>query len=254
MDCAAYAAEAKIEANHWWFVERRRLFATLIQQAGIPADATVVDIGTGTGANLRLLREMGFARIIGIDPSAEAAHWCAEKGLGAVQKGDIRALPLSDRSADLVLATDVVEHVMEDDKALSEIRRILRPGGVALITVPAFPSLWGLQDERSHHYRRYRMGHFVQLLTLTGLAVERKFHFNYLLFVPIYLARRLMGLLRIELDSENEVNSPLLNRLLGAVFRLDIRTAPNLKPPFGVSILALARRPSDAETESRATP
>ncbi|MDW6020955.1 class I SAM-dependent methyltransferase [Mesorhizobium sp. BAC0120] len=255
MDRAAYAAEAKIEASHWWFVGRRRLFARLITQAGIPANAAVVDIGTGTGANLRLLRDMGFTHVTGIDPSAEAAHWCAEKGLGMVREGDIRALPLPDGSVDLVLATDVAEHVEDDHKALSEISRVLRPGGLALITVPAFPSLWGLQDERSHHYRRYRMAPFLRLLDRAGLHVEKKFHFNYLLFTPIYLARRLIKLFGIQLNSENEVNGPLLNRALGLIFRLDVSTAPYLNPPFGVSILALARRPGGMDqTESRTTP
>ncbi|MBU2604943.1 MAG: class I SAM-dependent methyltransferase [Alphaproteobacteria bacterium] len=241
MDEAAYAAEAKIEATHWWFVERRRLFSQLIRQANIPADAAVVDIGTGTGANLRLLKEMGFSRVTGIDASPEAARWCAEKGLGEVKAGDIRALPLADNSVDLIMATDVVEHVDEDDAALREISRVLRPDGLALITVPAFPSLWGLQDIKSHHYRRYRMDPFLRLLERTGLKVEKRFHFNFLLFVPIFLARQVLRVGKIDLNSENEVNSPLLNRILRGVFRLDVTTAPYIRPPFGVSILVLAR-------------
>lgn len=244
MDHSVFLTEAKIEATHWWFVERRRLFASLIRKAAIAPDATVVDIGTGTGANLRLLKQMGFAKVAGIDPSEDAAHWCAEKGLGQVQAGDIRALPLADASVDLLLATDVIEHVDDDKRAVAEIRRVLRPGGTALITVPAFPSLWGLQDIKSHHYRRYRMTPFLQLLERSGLVVESKFHFNYLLFAPIYAARQVIRGLRIELGSENEVNNPLLNRLLGLIFRLDVTTAPFLKPPFGVSILALVHRPA----------
>lgn len=244
MDRVTYAAEAKIEATHWWFVQRRRLFASLIRQTEISSDATVVDIGTGTGANLRLLRDMGFINVTGLDPSTEAARWCSEKGLGAVRKGDIRALPLPDSSVDLVLATDVVEHVNEDRLALSEIRRILRPEGVALITVPAFPSLWGLQDERSHHYRRYRLKPFARQLSQAGLVVEKVFYFNYLLFVPIYLARQVIGFFHVKLDSENHVNHPLLNGLLSAVFRFDVVTAPYLRPPFGVSVAAIARATS----------
>jgi SAM-dependent methyltransferase len=250
MDQAAFAAEAKIEATHWWFLERRRLFASLIRKAEIPSGAVVVDVGTGTGANLRLLRDMGFTSVMGIDPSPDAAYWCSQKGLGIVRQGDIRALPLPDRSVDLVLATDVVEHVNEDGAALAEIHRVLRPGGIALITVPAFPSLWGLQDKRSHHYRRYRMGPFSRLLAKSGLTVERTFHFNYLLFVPIYLARRLIKILGLQLDSENEINNPLINRLLRGVFRMDVATAPYLRPPFGVSILALTRRPVTTDGEA----
>ena len=250
MDQAAFAAEAKIESTHWWFVERRRLFAALIRECELPADARVVDIGTGTGANLRLLKQLGFTNVTGIDPSEDAARWCAEKGLGEVQAGDARALPLPDRSVDLVVATDVVEHVDDDHGAVSEIYRVLRPGGIVLFTVPAFPSLWGLQDEVSHHYRRYRMGPFLRMLDKARYQVTSNFHFNYILFLPIFLARQLIRALKIRLASENEVNNPLLNFLLGIVFRLDVITAPYFHPPFGVSILVLARRPSE-DTDSR---
>ena len=245
MDQAAFAAEARIEATHWWFVERRRLFASLLAKCKLPADARVVDIGTGTGANLRLLKEIGFRNVTGIDPSADAAHWCAEKGLGDVRFGDVRSLPLSDQSVDLVVATDVVEHVDEDQIAVAEIYRVLRPGGVALFTVPAFPSLWGLQDEVSHHHRRYRMRPFIELLNGANFQVSRRFHFNYILFLPIFFARQLIRVFKIRLSSENEVNSPLLNNLLGVLFRIDVTTAPYLHPPFGVSILALAHKPPE---------
>jgi SAM-dependent methyltransferase len=251
LDQAAFAAEAKIESTHWWFVERRRLFAGLIRECELPADARVVDIGTGTGANLRLLKQIGFTNVTGIEPSEDAARWCAEKGLGEVRSGDVRARPLPDQSVDLVVATDVVEHVDEDQGAVSEIYRVLRPGGIVLFTVPAFPSLWGLQDEVSHHYRRYRMGPFLKMLDEAKFQVTNKFYFNYILFLPIFLARQLIRVLKIRLDSENEVNSPLLNFLLGIVFRLDVTTAPYFHPPFGVSILALARRPlEDAHPKS----
>jgi SAM-dependent methyltransferase len=243
MDQAAFAVEAKVEETHWWFAGRRLLFASLIGSAQLRPDAKVVDIGTGTGANLRLLRDIGFHDVIGIDPSEEAMRWCAQKGLGSVRRGDIRAIPLSDSSVDLVLATDVIEHVDEETVALSEIRRILRPRGIALITVPAFQSLWGLQDERSHHYRRYRLRPFIRRLKDSGFDVEKAFYFNYLLFIPIYLARKVISAFRVKLASENELNNFLLNRLFAAIFRIDVSTAPHLRLPFGVSILAVVRRP-----------
>jgi SAM-dependent methyltransferase len=243
LDPTAFAAEARIEATHWWFVERRRLFASLLRKCKLPADAKVVDVGTGTGANLRLLKEIGFTDVTGIDPSADAARWCAEKGLGDVRFGDARALPLPDQSVDLVIATDVVEHVEDDKMAVSEIYRVLRPGGVVLFTVPAFPSLWGLQDDVSHHYRRYRMRPFLEMLELANFQVSNQFYFNYILFLPIFLARQLIRLFRIRLHSENEVNNPLLDFLLGTLFRIDVTTAPYFHPPFGVSILALAYKP-----------
>lgn len=247
MDLATYAVEAEIEATHWWFVGRRDLFSSILESLGLASDAAVLEIGTSTGANLRLLRQLGYARAIGLDSSAAAIEFCRAKGLGAVDLGDACALPYADGRFDLVVATDVIEHVDQDGKALDEIRRVLKPGGYALVTVPAFPSLWGMQDTVAHHKRRYRIGPLRNRLVISGLSVERSFYFNFLLFAPIWAARQIIRLGRLRLASEGEVNAPLLNRILGAIFSLDTKLAPWLRPPFGVSILALARKPKSIE-------
>ena len=242
MDIATYAVEAEVEATHWWFVGRRRLFGAELAKSGIKPTDRVLDIGTGTGANLRLLRGLGLGAVCGLDSSDEAIGYCVSKGLGSVQKGDICALPFPDESFDFVLATDVIEHVDDDAAAAREIARVLAPGGMALISVPAFQSLWGLQDRQAFHKRRYRMGPLLSLLQKAGLSPQRHYHFNYLLFAPIYLARRVIDLLRIELKSENQINSRLLNRILSIVFLFDINTAPTIRPPFGVSILVMGKK------------
>jgi SAM-dependent methyltransferase len=242
MDLAAFAAEAAIEADHWWFVGRRALFSALIKGFGLSQDAEILDVGTSTGTNLRLLRDLGFARITGVDHSPEAVRFCAEKGLGVVQLGDIRELELPERRFDLVLATDVIEHVDDDLAALRELRRVLRPGGYLLLTVPAFHLLWGLQDHVSHHKRRYRLGKLLELLRTADLSPRQYFYFNYLLFLPILAARRLMRSCKIKIASEGEINTRWLNRVLIAVFRFDVETAPRLRPPFGVSALVVATR------------
>jgi SAM-dependent methyltransferase len=242
MDTAIYAVEASIEETHWWFVGRRRLFADELRNVGAASDARVLDIGTGTGANLRLLRDIGFCDVTGLDASDDAIRFCAEKRLGEVRKGDICALPFPDASFDVVFATDVIEHVDDDHLAAQEICRVLKPGGNAIITVPAFESLWGLQDEKGYHKRRYRLRPLLGLLGRAGLIPQRSYYFNYILFAPIFLARRLIDLFRIDLQSEAQINSPLVNRLLSAVFTADIRTAPVLRPPFGASILVVAAK------------
>jgi SAM-dependent methyltransferase len=245
MDKAAYAVEAKIEETHWWFVGRRRLFTREIARLNLPEGTRVLDIGTSTGTNLRMLAELGRYRVTGLDASDEAIRFCAEKGLGQVQRGDVCALPFADASLDLVLATDIIEHVADDGGALDEIARVLAPGGYALITVPAFNSLWGLQDEVSHHFRRYRMAPLRHSLEAAGLRSLRAFHFNYLLFVPIWMARQILRRFRIRLASEGELNTPVLNRLLMLIFGLDVATAAWLTPPFGVSIFVLAQNARD---------
>ena len=242
MDIAAYAAEAEAEATHWWFSGRRRLFAREIDRLALTKSSPVLDVGTSTGTNLRVLRDLAFRSVEGLDISDEAIRYCRDKGLGLVRRGDVCAMPFANASFDLVLSTDIIEHINDDRQALSEIRRVLRPGGHALITVPAFPSLWGLQDRVAHHRRRYRMRQLLSTIRQVGFDVERAYHFNFLLFIPIWIARRLIDLLDVRLNSESELNSPLINRILSAIFAVDLAMAPVVRAPFGVSIFVMARK------------
>lgn len=244
MDASTYAVEAEIEATHWWFVERRALIVRMIKSLGLDASARVLDIGTSTGTNLRMLRDQGFANFTGVDLSQDAIRWCAEKGLGTVHQGDICALPFPDASFDLVLATDIIEHVDRDDIALQEITRVLRPGGKALFTVPAFESIRGLQDRVAHHKRRYRKQQLLDRIGEAGLVPGKAFYFNSLLFVPIWVARRIIDWLKLPLASEGEVNSPWINAVLLRIFALDTRLAQTGMFPFGVSVLAVASKPA----------
>jgi len=242
MDSATYAVEAAVEESHWWFVGRRELFGREIARLGLAPSSRVADVGTGTGAGLRLLRELGFCHVRGVDMSEEAIRYCALKKLGEVQKGDACALPFPDASYDLICATDVIEHVDDDALALAEIARVLRHDAYALLTVPTFASLWGLQDDKAHHKRRYRLAPLLAQVETAGLVPVRSYYFNYLLFAPIWTARQIIRLAAIRLNSENEVNAPAVNRLLTAIFRFDCLTAPHLRPPFGVSALIVARK------------
>jgi len=251
MNESVYAVDARLQEAHWWYVGRRRLFARLIGRLGLRRHDHVLDVGTSAGTNLRLLRDLGFTSVTGLDLSPDAIRFCAENGYGTVRRGDITDMPFRAETFSLVLATDIIEHVDDDRRALQEIRRVLKPGHPALITVPAFPELWGFQDIVSKHKRRYRMRALVDHIRQAGLVPDQSFHFNYLLFAPIFLARQLMKLRPPSVQSESEINTPLVNRLLSSIFAFDIRTAEHFRPPFGVSILLLVRRPVGFEaTES----
>lgn len=241
---SVYAVDARLERSHWWYVGRRKLFARFIERLSIDRGSPVLDVGTSTGTNLRLLQDLGFADVTGLDFSEEAIRFCAEKGFANVRRGDVTAMPFADGSFSLVLATDVIEHVDDDLGALREMARVLRPGHSAVITVPAFPSLWGFQDEVAQHKRRYRMDRLVALVRAAGLEPRERFYFNYLLFAPIWLARRLMRFWKHSHRSESEMTGPVANQVLSLVFGLDILTAPRVSPPFGVSILVLAHKPA----------
>ncbi|WP_108513290.1 class I SAM-dependent methyltransferase [Bradyrhizobium algeriense] len=242
MEIASYAIEAAVQETHWWFVGRRRLFEKELRRMGFDNSHAVLDVGTSTGTNLALLRDMGFRRVTGLDMSEEAIVFCASKGLGPVDLGDACAMPFNDESFDLVLATDVIEHLDDDRAGLREISRVLTPDGKVLITVPAFPSLWGLQDRVSNHKRRYRVASLLDAVSCSGLKPITHYHFNYLLFVPIWLARRLIDVFKPSVQHEGQVNNPAINWILSKIFDIDTSLAPHLGMPFGVSILLICER------------
>jgi len=190
-----------------------------------------------------MLLDEGFSNVAGLDLSEEALRWCRERNLGNVIKADVTRLPFRHEHADLVLATDVIEHVDDDRKAIREIARVLKPGGVVLAAVLSFMLLWGFQDEVALHKRRYRKRQLQRMLTDSGLVIQRSYYFNYLLFLPILLARALLRVMRPQMSSENEINSPTMNRVLTAIFAFDVATAPLVRPPFGVSALVIATKP-----------
>lgn len=242
MDSSVYAVEAEVEATHWWFDGRRRLFSKEISRLGYNSKINVLDIGTSTGTNLRMLRDSGFTNVTGLDMSEDAARFCEEKNLGKVLIGDVQAMPFDDEAFDLVLATDILEHVDDDKAAAREIARVLKPGGHVLISVPAFQSLWGLQDDVSQHKRRYRLEGLLPVLQSANLQIKQSYYFNVLLFAPIWLARQIIKYLNIKLKSENQLNSSPINAIFKMLFRCDVALAPIIRPPFGVSILAICRK------------
>jgi SAM-dependent methyltransferase len=242
MEQGSYDIEAQVEAQHWWFCGRRQLFASELRALNARIDAKFLDIGTGTGSNLRMLRQEGYRNVIGIDLDPLALRYCVTKGFKSLLLAEATNLPFADGQFDVVLATDTVEHIEDDESALHEIYRVLAPGGHVMISVPAFSSLWGLQDDVAHHKRRYRLPDLIQKMRSSGLQIRRSYYFNFILFVPIWLVRQFNRIVGIKLASENQINSTVLNQLLLRIFSLDIQVAPVLRPPFGVSIMILGQK------------
>jgi SAM-dependent methyltransferase len=244
MDEAFYATYFRIEGRHWWFVGRRKLFLRLIEdrfpQARRPID--ILDFGCGTGAFLEHLERFGGVSAVDADPHAVA--FCHARGrTEVVLAPPAAALPFGDGSFDLVTTLDVIEHIDDDVGALAELRRVLRPGGLLLVAVPAHPFLWGKQDEVAHHRRRYTAGTLRRALKEAGFAVERTSYFNTFLFPPIAAVRLGRRLLRRPgpAESDFDLGPAALNRPLAALFGAEAGVVARRDLPFGVSLLALAR-------------
>jgi SAM-dependent methyltransferase len=188
-----------------------------------------------------------YGHPVGVEAEAEAVRLCRERGVTAVELAEPPPLPFESERFDLVTALDMLEHVDDDQGLLDEITRVLRPGGQALVAVPAYKFLWGIQDEVSHHKRRYIARQLRERLITSGLNVERLSYFNSLLFPPIgavRLARRLFKRRPPRITSDFEMNKPgWLNNVLARVFSCEAALIKRVNLPFGVSILALASKP-----------
>lgn len=233
----------EVEESHWWCIGRRRIIASFVKD--ICSKITdhhpqILDVGCGTGANLKMLAQFGDAQ--GVDVSADAVAFCRERGLENVKLGAAESLPFADNEFDLVTALDVVEHMDDDVAGLREMRRVLRPGGRLLLFVPTFMFLWGVQDEVSNHRRRYRLAELRRAVTAAGFQVERTAYANITFFLPVLLVRKLMRLTGIRAETETSINIPALNRVFGALLGSERYWLRYLNFPFGVSGLCVARR------------
>ena len=244
-----YAIMRRVEQSHWWFVGRRQIIRSFLERlfrdlkaSGQTQDSTanILDVGCGTGANLEMLSEFGAAE--GVDVSTEALSFCQARGLEKVKLGAAEALPYDDNSFDLATGLDVVEHLDDDLAGLKEMRRVLRPGGRALLFVPAFMFLWGVQDDISNHRRRYTLKGLKDVVRKAGFEVERATYVNISFFTPILLGRLFMRATGLRPASENNITIGFLNGVLGKLFGAERGLLRYVNFPFGVSIICVARR------------
>lgn len=249
MDVSLYGEIQAIERDHWWYVGRRRIVFDWLRRIAPPAaHPRILDIGCGTGFNIEQLQSMGYHRVVGLDLSSEAIGFCRSRQLRSVVQGDATRAPFKDRSFDVILALDLIEHVADDVTAIRGLSSILAPGGSLVIFTPAFQFLWSRQDEISHHFRRYTARELKHKLTHAGLAIGKLSYANTILFPLVWggrLAMRFLG----PTASENQAHPTWANGALTTLFSAEREWLRFGAFPFGVSLLAVASRPAE-ETRS----
>ncbi|MBE9605587.1 methyltransferase domain-containing protein [Acetobacteraceae bacterium H6797] len=233
-----------VEDNMWWY---RALHARVLDMLSDPLwlGARVLDAGCGTGGFLRRLGMMApsMARA-GLEYNAAAAARAALKSGAAVTSGSINALPFAEASFDAVVSLDVLSHrAVDPSLALAELRRVLRPGGMLLLNLPAYAWMRSTHDERVHNDRRFTVSGARRLLRGAGFAEVRGRYWNGLLFPLMALQRKVLA--RGEMSgSDVQHFAPWLDRSLHAVTQAERAMAhAGLRLPFGGSILLTARRP-----------
>lgn len=243
MERVVFDRMAELDQLHWWFVARRRILETLIRRVvKPPKDARVLEVGCGTGHNLAMLSRFGKLDACELDKCARAL---ATKRLGKqVRVAKLPDLSMFERNGyDLIALLDVLEHVPDDLASLRAIHMRLKPGGALLLTVPANRWMWSAHDSAHHHFRRYSKKELKQLFLRSGLKIQLLSYFNTLLFPPI-AAARLAGKLIGRDSADDYLPNTSVNAVLRAIFGMERSLIGRLPMPFGVSLVAVVRRPA----------
>ena len=242
MNPEEYAKLERLEKEHWFYAGKRDIVRYWIDKLHpLSTESLLVDCGAGTGQFAAEMQK--FCRVFAVDDHDESLQIAMSKlGSSTVKRGSCLALPVSDESADTLTALDVLEHVREDVKAINEFARVLKPQGIAVITVPALKLLWSDWDVALHHVRRYTQRSFLKLLDHPQLAIEHWNFINVLALPAVYFARKIRTIIGTsQRRAEDSIPPQTLNRVLKKAFT-GLACQTKIRFPLGVGLLAVVRR------------
>ncbi len=228
-----------METQHFWYIGRRALILDWLARNKMDAAQLIVDIGSGASITSRLLREAGYP-VVALDYYASGLQAQVGTGLPLVQ-ANATQLPFAPQSIDAVMLLDVLEHT-DDAALLAGIARALPPGGLILVTVPAFPFLWSYRDTAAGHLRRYTRRSLHAALLNAGFVVEDSAYYQ---FTGMLIASVVRVLGRNSAAVRDRENNPggLLNAVMRAVNLIEVRLSRVVPLPFGTSLIAVGRLP-----------
>jgi SAM-dependent methyltransferase len=247
MNTAEYDRMFRLEDSYWWFVGRHRFVESLLARrltatAGEPL--AILDIGCGTGAMSDCLTRWG--RVVSADFSPLALRYSRRRGLKFLLTADAMRLPLRSDCVDVVVAMDVLEHLSDDCLAMSELLRVLKPGGLLVATVPAYRHLWSEHDIALMHYRRYISRELGERLVSAGFRIHKLAYTMTLLYPIVAVQRRLNA--RKPPKEKPEASLPpvpaVLNSTLIGLLAIENTLASRVDLPFGLTVHAVATKPA----------
>ncbi len=245
----------RVETRHFWFRGLRRFLAPLLARATAGRrDAKLLDCGSGTGVNLPLLAR--FGRVWGVDLSAFGVGLARKSGFMRTARANVARLPFRADAFDVATSIDVLYCLQDDDerRAVSEMYRVLRPGGAAIFNLAAMRILRGNHSVLAEEVRRYDRPRVRALLEPVGFRIERLTYTNATVFPLVLMQRaveRTVGLATPDGAAQQmQVPWPAINEVLAAMLAAESAVVRVVSLPFGSSLLCLARKPpADGATD-----
>lgn len=245
MEPDEYETIARVEDKHWWYRGMAAIslallappIRTLVKQTG--KSARILDAGCGPGGMFKHLRSFGSP--LGFDIHPLAIQFAKQEA--PVVQASVERLPFKNGSFQLVTSFDVLYHldVSDDRRALAEFCRVLEPGGLLLVRVPAFEWLRGAHDKQVHTRKRYTAIELADRLGKAGFNLIRLTYANFFLLPLIFLRRHLQATATVTTDAE--LPAAPINMVLESILLLESRLISRISLPIGVSLFALARKP-----------
>lgn len=232
-----------VETNHWWFKSRRKYLIDLLKNT--PRNCKILDIGCSSGVFLKDLENLGFNsdNLFGIDISEKAISNSKINGLKNTFVMDAQNITLKE-TFDIIVASDCLEHLENDEKALSNWKNLLNKDGKMFVFVPAFMSLWSYHDEVNMHFRRYTKKELSSKLENENLEIIKSSYWNFFLFVPVYFFRKISSVLNQNKSGESDIQigNSVINKLLLRLIIFENKLLKKINFPFGVTTFCIAKR------------
>lgn len=242
-----------LEENLWWFVGMEEISRILLDPIFVePKDRKILDAGCGTGGMINFLKKYaGNEEVVGIDFVKTALDFCVKRDLRKLAQASATDLPFQDDYFDLVTSFDVLVQIHgegSDEKAIGEMRRVLKPHGIAFVRAAAYNWMRSGHDEALDTQRRYNLSEITQKMQKNGFRVLRATYANSFLFPAAFVRRRIFKKFGL-VDQGSDVK-PLpegwqwINKVFTEILRKEAVFLKNgkAKLPFGLSAICIAQK------------